>query len=302
MTINVFSASLCRWAAVAILAVAAFGVAGTHSSDAHAQETKRIQIYGPSSLTVGVFHDGIARFAEIGRRDENGIERALGGPDGVATFSRAMTEVDQDKRADEFIRSWSAVQTAILQEILYSNIMQQWPELANRLPSPTTRLYLADGRTTDMPLLEARALHLASLILTREIMIRDGEWPDLAGIYQGTVDGDCPFESGPFTVDQKEFALEVSANDRIVMVGAVGSGRVSAILNEARFATLVFAENEPPRLDAPDRPVQLLSGPVSAGATVLTSNVEGGCTVTLDRKATATAPSKREAPPATKGR
>ena len=200
-----------------------------------------------------------------------GIEAGVAGSDPDALARTVATSIEETFSI--------VVQAGFLRAIQQTN-----PSFGDLLQTAQVNVELPDGANVKVPVLLAAAIHSLNVIAAGEKLRRD-DADDLSGDYELTGDGTCAVADGPITITQRDFVVEGVMDDRLAMFGTHGGTRVFMVTNEPRFARVDDTPPGPPRIQVPDRPLDLFAATLpAAGAPIeLRSISRGTCRLTLTK-------------------
>lgn len=191
------------------------------------------------------------------------------------------------KGADELAREYlSAYDGASSDELTVGFVRESLgrgdPRLDAALKQTTNTVQMPDGNRLALPVPNSYGLHLWLLKTTAEAL--QGQvvaWPQLAGRYIAEVEGPCALAPGELTLTQRDFRLEGTRDERLLLSGAVGGTEAWFITSEVRYSTTTLAQGQVRGVAIPDQPSELLRAALGSPVLRLLANGTSSCAITL---------------------
>ena len=246
-------------------------------------ETERFPANNPDDARPGNFFKLYEVYLAADETFKGKIVKALGGEENDQRLVQPLAEYDPDRLAETFAGSSSGVAITALEARWIRALVQDQSQFSVAMMMARTVVNMPTG-TVEMPLQTAWMAHRALLLEAGTRRRENGQWPDLAGRYDAHPEGNCPFQSGPVEMEQRDFALEAVREGSLLLSGAIGVGQAYLVATEQFYLTVTTNEEGRVNLDVPDRLPELYRTDINSGGLVLVGQVYDECRITLSRQ------------------
>ena len=213
-----------------------------------------------------------------------------GGADLAGAIAQARSGIAEgvaastvDALARDVAASIEGTFSIVIQAGFVRAMSQTNPTIARMLQTAQMQISVPGGTRVEVPVLIGAAIHSLTVIAASEKISTVAPARDLTGSYALASRGDCTVPDGEVRISQKDFVLEGAAADRLVLYGAIGTGRIYLVANEQRYAEITQTGGSDPVIEVPDRPSDLFEAivPAGGGPFAFTSITRGTCSFTL---------------------
>lgn len=154
-------------------------------------------------------------------------------------------------------------------------------QLDRALQATRNVVQMPDGYRLPLPVPKSHGLHLWLMRAHSEALLGHATRPGLTGHHLVEVSGECPFASGPITFTQRDFRVEGTRGDRLLLSGALGDTAAWFVASEIRYSTVTMAGDKVAGLAVPDRPSEIYRAALGSAELRLSGSGSASCSMTL---------------------
>jgi hypothetical protein len=246
------------------------------------QQTTRFRLDDPTKVMANSFYLLHEQILMTDINEEEGGVQTLGGKEAYDQLLKQLEDLNSDALAVEYLRSLDGVRSSLITLDFVKFMSQRDPTNSQKLNGLEAVILLPDGNKMALPLAKGLLVHSIIMRASAEALAKRQPPRSVVGTYEASVTGECPFQPGVIQLTQRDFVVEGTRDQRLLLMGALGQTRAMFLAVEQRYGKLSFNNQElKMSIAVPDQPPELYGMELGRPNLTLSGMMRTQCTITL---------------------